>query len=267
MVLRTTKEDWGKKPRFCYVMGDLPDAQEDAAVAGTNGSSKRPAPEIEQKSAKAPRSEEADEKSEVEKLLEAKKRALMEAKRAALAKLDPEANGEGREEAGETAENAKQEAVEGVADVSIVDFLRKQTEEGRGKALSEAGKRPGLVCSAPPVYVQREPKKELAAAGDAGAIVALAGPGPAPKVIPGVPSARPASKASGHWAWGGSDGGVAFVPPKRPPLNAVQAQAGAAAATLLVRPKQFSQPQMPQMPPMPKMPQMPLPQLPQMPRG
>eukprot|EP00435_Cladocopium_sp_Y103_P073264 s92_g43.t1 len=149
------------------------------------------------------------------------------------------AKGEGREEAGETTENAEQEmrlrAVEGVADVSIVDFLRKQTEEGRGKALSEAGKRPGLVCSAPPVYVQREPKKELAAAGDAGAIVALAGPGPAPKVIPGVPTARPASKASGHWAWGGSDGGVAFVPPKRPPLNAVQAQAGAAAATLLVR--------------------------------
>ena len=29
-------------------------------------------------------------------------------------------------------------------------------------------------------------------------------------------------QASGHWVWGGSDGGVAFVPPKRPPLNAVQ---------------------------------------------
>ena len=30
-------------------------------------------------------------------------------------------------------------------------------------------------------------------------------------------------QASGHWAWGGSDGGMAFVPPKRPNLNAVQA--------------------------------------------
>eukprot|EP00438_Fugacium_kawagutii_P002408 Skav210793 [mRNA] locus=scaffold275:183012:187893:+ [translate_table: standard] len=86
----------------------------------------------------------------------------------------------------------------------------------------------------------KEPKKELAAAGDAGAIVALAGPGtalqrPAPKVIPGLPNARPASKASGQWSWGGSTGGVAFVPPKRPALSAVQAQAGATAATLLVR--------------------------------
>ncbi|CAK9037078.1 Hypothetical protein SCF082_LOCUS21991, partial [Durusdinium trenchii] len=126
---------------------------------------------------------------------------------------------------------------EPVADTSIVDFLEKQTEEGRGKALSETLTRPGLVCSAPPKYVQREPKTELAASGDAGAIVALAGPGLArPPPIPGVPSARPASKASGHWAWGGSTGGVAFVPPKRPPpLNTVQAQAGAAAATLLVR--------------------------------
>jgi len=239
-------------------MGDDPDA-------GANGNSKRPAPEAESKSAKVPRSEEADAKSDVEKLLEAKKKALMEAKRAALAKLGSEAADEGTadaEKAEEPAAALQEEEGPPVADVSIVDFLKKQTEEGRGKALSEAGTRPGLVCSAPPVYAQREAKKELAAAGDAGAIVALAGPaGPTPKVIPGVPNARPASKASGHWAWGGSDGGMAFVPPKRPNLNAVQAQAGAAAATLLVRPKQFSQ--LPQMPPMPPMPQMPQP----MPRG
>ena len=173
---------------------------------------------------------EADQKSEVEKLLEAKKKALMEAKRDVLeAKTGAETTG------------ATEEA-QAVADASILHFLKKQTEEGRGKALSEAGTRPGLVCSAPAKYVQREAKTELAATGDARAIVALAGPAP----VAGLSNAHPASKTSGHCVWGGSTGNVAFVPPKRPPpLNEVRAQAGTVAASLLVRPKNLNMPQMP----------------------
>eukprot|EP00933_Yihiella_yeosuensis_P075742 TRINITY_DN85236_c0_g1_i1.p1 TRINITY_DN85236_c0_g1~~TRINITY_DN85236_c0_g1_i1.p1 ORF type:complete len:239 (-),score=80.63 TRINITY_DN85236_c0_g1_i1:134-850(-) len=178
------------------------------------------------------KSDEDSKKSAAEALAAAKKKALEEAKRAALARLQEEEETSAKEESEGSA----------VADLNIVDYLKKHSETAVGQVLKGADMRTGVVASAPPVYVKREPKPELIASGDANAIVALAGPsqGKAP-AIPGLANARMATKASGHWCWDGSSGGVAFDRPKlppRPPLGQTGGK-GAAAANLLVRPKQY----------------------------
>mmetsp|Transcript_48796 Transcript_48796/g.87883 ORF Transcript_48796/g.87883 Transcript_48796/m.87883 type:complete len:226 (-) Transcript_48796:180-857(-) len=210
---------------------DVSTISSDAAkVEDEQLTTKRSASEASAPPEKVRRTEPPEET--VEDLIAAKKRALMEAKRAALERLPLGDEAEKAEE-GTADFDAAGEAP--VADIDIVSFLKKQSATGHGKVLSETSvARVGVVASAPPVYAKKEAAKELAS-GDAHAIVAMAGPstGKAPPAIPGLPGAKPAGKASGAWAWGGSEGGVLFNRPKAPAGHS----AGAAAAKMLVRPK------------------------------
>mmetsp|Transcript_63782 Transcript_63782/g.118484 ORF Transcript_63782/g.118484 Transcript_63782/m.118484 type:complete len:279 (-) Transcript_63782:56-892(-) len=157
---------------------------------------------------------------------EEKKKALLAAKKAALARIldgmsqaaekdgaDAEQKG-AKDSAGAAAENSEAAAV---ADTSIVDFLRKEREGAVGKFLSakEESLAAGVgVIAAAPVYERREPKPPGLQTGTLALQTTSAAAAAGPKAV--------SSRAGPSWA---GKGGVSFAPQKWQPAPRAQGPA------------------------------------------
>lgn len=164
----------------------------------------------------------------------AKRRALEEFKRAALARILAESEEAddpfGTEGTGDVSLTSGGDVAEGqskgvdagddggeeegalaadcpVADLDIVEFLREEADAAVGEMLDSTRElqRPGLVCEKAAVYERREPKQTISSA-----IVAVKSDAASPSAAALPPGARQAPKSMGHWVAQGGDGGVTF---------------------------------------------------------
>lgn len=143
--------------------------------------------------------------SDVEVLIEAKKRALKQAQEeASNLAAQKKRLLEEEQRAAETAQGEKVEP-SGVADTSIVSFLRQQRQGALGRVLDDNVPylTPAVVAQAAPVYERRVPKAGPSAAAVERARATMA------KLVCGTPAPQPASQISGSM-WTSWDGGVRF---------------------------------------------------------
>mmetsp|Transcript_48 Transcript_48/g.77 ORF Transcript_48/g.77 Transcript_48/m.77 type:complete len:281 (-) Transcript_48:82-924(-) len=155
---------------------------------------------------------------------EEKKKALLAAKKAALARiLEGMSQAAEKEDAAKSEQKSQQDSAAAeedpssaaVADTSIVDFLRKESEGAVGKFLSAKKEAAAVgVIAAAPVYERREPTPAVQA-GTLALQTTSAAAGP--KAV--------SSRAGPSWA---GKGGVAFAPQKWTPAPRAQAPAAAA---------------------------------------
>lgn len=185
----------------------------------------------------------AAEAAEKHAALQAAKRAALEAaKRAALDALES-AGSAAMEDSGDTDTAPNGNSFAAVADLSIVEVLKRESESAVGQVL-DANARPGVAASASaliydtprdPLARNRAPARETTAlvpaavptlssssslvppgqdtGGDDSALASTLAKTAAPKALPDMPAgARLAPRAVGAWAWGDGPGGVSFAP-------------------------------------------------------
>jgi len=222
----------------------LPRTSPDEAKAkGLNGDIAVPAESQKEDAAAA-------EVAEKRAALQAAKRAALEAaKRAALEALETKesASGAAAEEAGDTVEASNGNSSAAVADLSIVEVLKRESESAIGQVL-DANARPGTTASASaliydtprdPLARSRAKARETTAlvpaavtrltgsnpsvspgpatGGDDSALAPTAAKAAAATLPPDLPAgARPAPRAVGSWAWGDGPGGVSFARHRAP---------------------------------------------------
>jgi len=239
----------------------LPRTSPDKAEAATCANGDAAAPAEAQK--EDPAAAEVAKKRAA--LQAAKKAALEAAKRAALEALESTSNTAAEAPNGNSSDVVAEECM--VADLSIVEVLKRESESAIGQVL-DANARPGAVASAgaliyetprDPLARSRVSAREstalvpteqvptltptsgsppAATSGEDSAIAPTTAKAATPTLPPDMPAgARLASRAVGAWAWGDGPGGVSFARPRQAPRSWQNvANHGGAAPRTIPRP-------------------------------